>query len=111
MTGATIAHRRAEAIGVSTSLGHFRHPPAVEVNFADAFDPREDVINRLAPDADQLAPDNTGHEIARQIENFLRCPAIESLAQNRGHGAGERLDFGSKRHPKMSAALFIHLQV
>src|SRR5947207_9580107 len=36
----------------STPLRHFCHALPIEVNFADTFDAREDVINRLAANAD-----------------------------------------------------------
>ena len=51
----------------------------VEVNFADALDPREHVIGRLAAHPDELGADDAGDEIARQIENFLRRGAIQPL--------------------------------
>src|SRR4051794_32192726 len=72
-------------------LCHFRPALAIEVNFADSFDPREDVINGLAPHSHELASHDPRYEIARQLQNFLRRPAIETFAQDCCHRASERL--------------------
>ena len=112
MTAGTIVGFRVIATSRSLAqLSHFRHALAVEVNFADAFDPRQHVINRLAPDTDQLAPDDPGNEIARQLENFLRRPAVEAFAEDRRHGAGERLHFRTERHAKVRFAFIIDLEI
>ena len=92
-------------------LRHLRHALPVEPHFADTFDSREDVINRLASDTDQFRAHNARHEIAGQIENFLRSRALESFAKNRRHGAGKRLHFRAERHADVRPAIFICVQV
>src|ERR1700730_2350799 len=77
----------------STPLRHLRHALPIEVNLADAFDPREDVINCLAADAHQFRAHDAGHEIARKLENFLWSRAFEAFAKERGHRTGKRLHF------------------
>ena len=111
MTAVTIAHRGREAIGSPGDLSHLRLALPVDVNFADAFDPREHVINRLAPHPDELASDDPGHEIARQIENLPRRPAVEPFAQDGGHRPGQGLHFRAERHPKMRFPGVIDLEV
>src|SRR5437899_8096631 len=69
----------------STPLRHFCHALPIEVNFADAFDARQNVIHRLAADTDQFRTHNASHEVARKIENLLRSRGFEAFAQNRGH--------------------------
>ncbi len=88
-----------------------RHPLPVEVHFADAFDPCQHVVDRLAADTYQLRPHDASDEITGQFENFLGRPAVESLAENGGHGASERLDLRSQRHTEMGFAFFIHLEI
>ena len=92
-------------------LRHFGHSLPIQINFADAFDPREHVVNRLAPHPYQFRAHDAGHEIARQLEHFLRRAAIEAFAQNRGHRAGERLHFRPQRHAKMRFALVVDLEI
>ena len=84
---------------------------SVQPDFADAFDAREDVIDRLAADSHQLRSDDAGYEIAREIENFLRCRAFESFAKNRRHGPGKRLHFRTECHANVCSAVFIHVQI
>src|SRR6202022_4807819 len=84
----------ANRINLLRHLG-LRHALAIEVHFADAFDAREHVINRLAANAHKLGADDARYEIARKIENFLRRAAFEALAKNRGHSARERFTFGA----------------
>src|SRR5215475_830102 len=62
------------------------HALAVQKHFANGFYAREDVIHSLAAEPHQLRAHNARHEITRHIENLPRCGAIESFAQNRGHG-------------------------
>ena len=50
-------------------LRNGRHPLAIQINLADAFDACEHVINRLAPNADEFRADDACHEIARKIEH------------------------------------------
>ena len=95
----------------SKPLRHFCHALPIEVNFADTFDAREHVIHRLAADAHQFRTHDACHEIARQIENFLRSRPFEAFAKDRGHRAGKRLHFGAKRHAEVCLALFIDLQI
>src|SRR5205085_11344849 len=92
-------------------LRHLGHSLPVEINFADALDPRENVIGGLTPDANQLGADNSAHEIAGQIENFLRRCAIETFAEDGSHRASERLHFGAERHAQVRTALLVHLQI
>src|ERR1700716_3262768 len=100
----------ANRINALRHLG-LRHALAIEVHFADAFDARENVINRLAANAHKLGADDARYEIARKIENFLRRAAFEALAKNRGHCASERLHFGAKRHADVRLAIFIDMQI
>src|SRR5438046_10582537 len=51
----------------STPLRHFCHPLSIQPDFADAFDARQNIIHRLAADADQFRTHNPSHEIARKI--------------------------------------------
>jgi hypothetical protein len=51
----------------STPSRHLRHALAIEINFADAFDARQNVIHRLTADAHQFRAHNASHEIARKI--------------------------------------------
>ncbi len=95
----------------SKPLRHFCHALPIKVNFADTFDAREHVIHRLAADAHQFRTHDACHEIARQIENFLRSRPFEAFAKDRGHRAGKRLRFGAKRHAEVCLALFIDLQI
>ena len=95
----------------SVLLRHLRHALSIEPHFADTFDSREDVINRLASDTDQFRAHNARHEVAGQIENFLRRRALESFAKNRRHGAGKRLHFRAERHADVRLAIFIDVQV
>jgi hypothetical protein len=88
-----------------------RHALPIEVNFANPFDSREYVIGRLAPHAHQLGPDNSRHEIARQIENVLWGRAFKSFAKNRSHRARKSLHFRAKRHANMRFSIFIDVQV
>jgi len=92
-------------------LRHFGHALAVEPNFADAFDTRENVINRLAADAHQFRADDACYEIAGQIENLLRSRPLEAFAKNRRHRARQRLYFGAERHSNMCLSVFVHVQV
>ena len=92
-------------------LRHLRHALPVQPDFADAFDAREDVIDRLAAEAHQFRADDARHEIARQIENLLRRRAIEPFAKNRRHRAGKRLHFRPERHANVRLAVFIHMQI
>jgi hypothetical protein len=50
-----------------TPSRHLRHALAIEINFADAFDARQNVIHRLTADAHQFRTYNASHEIARKI--------------------------------------------
>ena len=95
----------------SVLLRHLRHALSIEPHFADTFDSREDVINRLASDTDQFRAHNARHEIAGQIENFLRSRVLESFAKDRRHGAGKRLHFRAERHADVRPAIFIDVQV
>ena len=61
-------------------LRHLRHALPVQPDFADAFYPRKDVIDRLAADPYQLRSDDASHKIAGKIENLLRSGAFESFA-------------------------------
>jgi hypothetical protein len=92
-------------------LRHLLHALSVEPNFANAFDAREYVIDGLAANAHQLRPNDAGHEIAREIENFLRRRAFESLAKNRRHRAGKCLHFRTECHANVSPAVFIYVQI
>jgi hypothetical protein len=64
------------------------HALAIEINFADAFDARQNVIHRLTADAHQFRTYNASHEIARKIQDLLRSRPFEAFAKNRGHRAG-----------------------
>ena len=75
------------------------------------FDPRQHVIGRLTAHTHQLGADNSGHEIARQIQNFLRGCAFKPLAKNRRHCPGKGLHFGPERHPNVGLAIFIDMQI
>ena len=55
---------------------HMRHALSVHPNFADAFYPREDVIDGLAAQPHEFRADNARHKITRQIENLLRRRAV-----------------------------------
>ena len=92
-------------------LGNLPGPFPFQVNTANALDPGENVVGRLAADADQLGADDPGDEIARKIQDFLRGRAVETLAENRSHRPGERLHFRAERHPEMGAPLFINLKI
>src|SRR5436190_8860642 len=88
-----------------------RHALPIEVNLANPFDSREYVIGRLASHAHQLGPDNSRHEIARQIENVLWGRAFKPLAKNRSHRARKSLHFRAERHANMRLPIFIDVQV
>ena len=90
---------------------HVRHPLTIQVNFADAFYPREHVINGLAAKPHQFGADDPRHEITGQIENFLRRGPVEPLAKNCCHRASEGLHFGTKRHSDMRPAILVHVQI
>src|ERR1700745_2622444 len=92
-------------------LRYLRHPLTIEIDFADAFYPREHVINSLAAEAHQFRADDARHEITREIENFLRRGAVEPLAKNRRHRASERLHFWTERHADMCLPILIHMQI
>lgn len=92
-------------------LRHLRDALPIQINFADAFDAREHVIHGLAAEANEFRANDSRNKIARHIENLLRRGAIESLTENRGHGAGKRLHFWAKRHANVCSAVFIHVQV
>ena len=93
------------------ALSHLRHALTIEINFADAFDAREHVINRLTADANQVRTHDPGHEIAREIEDFLRGRALEAFAKNRGHRAGKRLHLRAERHADVGPAVFVHMEI
>src|SRR3954466_9894859 len=95
----------------STTLRHLRHALAVQPNFTDTFYPREDVIHSLAADPHQFRADNPRNEITRQIENLLRCGAVESFAKNGRHSASKRLHFRTERHANVCLASFIYVQI
>ena len=88
-----------------------RHALAVQIDFADALYPREDVIHSLAAESHQVRADNARYEITRQIQNLLRRRTVEPLAKNGRHRASERLHFGAKCHANLCLALFIDLQI
>ena len=92
-------------------LRNLRHALPVEPDFADAFDACEHVINGLTANAHQLRADDAPDEIAREIENFLRRRAFQSLAKNRCHGAGKRLHLRTERHANARSAVFVHVQI
>jgi len=95
---------------VPTTLRH-RHALAIEVNLANPFDPGQHVIGGLTAHTHQFGADNSGHEIARQIQNFLRGCAFKSLAKNRRHCPGKGLHFGPERHPNLGLAICIDMQI
>src|SRR5262245_32615074 len=81
------------ASSAGAPLRYLRHAFAVQIHFADAFYPREDVIHGLAAESYQFCADNARHEITRQIQNLLRCRPGEPLAENRRHRPSKRLHF------------------
>jgi len=102
--------RPAAGTGCATTLCR-RHALAIEVDLANPFDPGQHVIGGLTAHTHQFGADNSGHEIARQIQNFLRGCAFKSLAKNRRHCPGKGLHFGPERHPNVGLAIFIDLQI
>src|SRR5438067_9521913 len=80
------AHRLEKAC-IPTTL-RYRHALAIEVNLANPFDPGQHVVGGLTAHTHQFDADNSGHEIARQIQNLLRRCAFKSLAKNRRHCPG-----------------------
>jgi len=64
-------------------LSYLRHALPVEANLADASDLREDVINRLAANAQRLPAYDARDKIAAKINDRLHIVRIE-LAQRSG---------------------------
>ena len=87
------------------------HSLAIQINFADAFYPREDVIHSLAAESHQLRADNARHEITLQLENLLRRQTVEPLAKNGRHRASKSLHFRTDSHSNVRVALLIDLQI
>src|SRR5437016_10852363 len=96
---------------VTGPLRHLRHPLAIQVNFADAFDARQHVINCLTANADQFGTNDARYEVAWKIEDLLWRAALQAFAKDRGHRAGERLHFGPERHADVRFAVFIDMQI
>jgi hypothetical protein len=103
--------RPSQASSLTSVLRDLLHALAVHPNFADAFDARQDVINRLAPDAHQFRTHDAGHEVARKLKDLLRSRAFEAFAKNRRHRSRERLHFRAERHANMCFAMFIDVQI
>src|SRR6266700_4901673 len=82
----SLTQRSATPLAAQTaspcSLRDFGHSLPIQIHFADAFDAREHVVNRLAADAHQFRANNARHEIARQIEDLPRRGAFETFAKN-----------------------------
>src|SRR5262249_50313983 len=92
-------------------LRHCCHALSVQPDFADAFDPRENVIHGLATEAHQFLADDAAYEIIGRIENLLWRRAVEALAKNGRHRASERLHFRAEGHANVGFAHFIDVQI
>jgi len=66
--------------GAGPPSRHLRHTLAVQIDFTNAFDPRQDVIHSLAAESHKFRADNPRHKVTRQIENLLRRRTVEPLA-------------------------------
>ena len=103
--------RRGDLGMTARYLRHLRHALSIQPDLANTFDAREDVVNRLAANADQFRAHDPGHEIAWQIENFLWRRSFEAFAKNCGHRAGKRLHLRAERHADVRLAVFVDMQV
>jgi hypothetical protein len=90
---------------------HLRHALAVQIDLADAFYPREDIINSLAAEPHQFRAHDARYKIIWQIQNLLRRRAVEPLAKNGRHRASERLHFRAEGHADVCLALVIYVQI
>lgn len=64
---------------------------AVEPDFGGGFHAGEHVVDRLAAEADEVGSDDEGDEIGWGVDDLLGGSAVESPAEDGGHGAGEGL--------------------
>eukprot|EP01031_Cornospumella_fuschlensis_P020248 gene20248-24823_t len=65
----------------------------IHEHFNRRFHAAEHIIDGLAAKADKFGADDAGDEIGGDIEDLLRCGAIEAFAKDGGHGLGEGLYF------------------
>jgi hypothetical protein len=73
--------------------------------------PTENVVDRLAALANQIGSDDAGHEVSFELEDFSGSRAIEPFAEDRRHGASQRLNFWTEAHAKMRFAFGIDAQM
>src|SRR3954468_17038361 len=73
---------KPERVTSRNALRCRRAPLSVEPNLTNPLHSREDVVSGLTAHTDELGADDARHEIARQIENFLRCRTVEPFAQD-----------------------------
>lgn len=69
------------------------------------------IINRLAALAHEFRADQPGDKISFEGEDFFRAGAMQSLAENRGHGPGQGLNLMSQADPKAGMIIFVDPQV
>ena len=69
------------------------------------------IINRLAALAHEFRADQPGDKISFEGEDVFRAGAMQSLAENRGHGPGQGLNLMPQADPKAGMIVFVDPQV
>jgi len=79
--------------------------PAVEIDFANPFHARQDVIDRLAASPYEFSTDDLRHEVAWHLQNLLHRGVHQPAAQNRCHRPGQRLHLRTQGDSKSGPLL------
>src|SRR5205085_6963854 len=77
----------------SMLLRHLCHALAIQPHFADAFDARENVVDRLAADEDQLGANDSRYEMTRENMSLLLRLSLKSFVETSRLRASQRLHF------------------
>ncbi len=87
-----------------------RRALALEIHGAGTLHSGEHVVDCLTTQSNKFAAHNARHEILRNFLHGLGAGAVEALAENGGHGAGERLHFGAELYSEMGATLLVDVK-
>ena len=79
------------------------HP--VHVDLRGRFHAGQHVVDGLAAKTDEFGSDDFGDKIGRNFEDSLCGAAVQTLAQDGGHGAGQGLDLGAQGDFEMNAPI------
>src|SRR5271166_1072702 len=94
----------------SVRLKGYRGAPPVEIDFANPFHPREDVIHGLAARPNQISANYLWHEVAWHFQNLSDRGMLQPTAKNRGHRSSQRLHLGTQRYSKHSPIFVAYLE-